>query len=301
MIRQGTSSNHINSLRSVLEVMLQTKDKVVHAKCREIAIILLLPVVESRSTSEESTAYFQLEVSWWLDTVTLPSLSGFCSLVSRCADDSLAILGRTGKALNESIKASRLHWSIIMIGALSEIDTDLASSQMTIQVATRSLLFQRNPIPFAYFITSLSKSTESPGVLTMHSGSALREYAISLVEFKETSSTKRLELLTSLLQSAFSPQHEFCRVLGSFLAQRQLDDTLYPRSFQIGMELSRFSIHVHVVSPGLDGIHESCNELLRRTIPVVSVRISLCYGTAFSIWTMLTIAPPFLSSIMKII
>jgi hypothetical protein len=281
--------------------MLRTKDKVVHMKCREIAIILLLPVVESRSTSEESIAYFQLEVSWWLDAVTLPSLSAFCSLISLCADDSLAVLGRTGTALNTNAETLQLQWSIIMIGALSEIDGDVASYQMTIQVATRSLLFQRNPIPFARFIASLSKSPESAGVLTTQSSSPLVQYARSLVEYNETPSKKRLDQLTSLLECAFSPRHEFCKVLGSFLSERRLDDTLYHTSFQTAMELARFSIHVQLISPELDRIHESCSELLRRTIPAVSVRMSQCSCSSFPSWMILTLGTPFLSAIVKII
>lgn len=267
-------SNYVNSLVSVLEIMLRTKDKVVHTKCREIAIILLVPVVESRSTSEESIAYLKLEVSWWLDALTLQSLPVFCSVVALCTDDSLAVLGRTGRALSANVETMQLHWSIILIAALSEIDCDAACCQMTVQVATRSLLFQRNPVPFACFMMSLTSLPESPAVSATPSGRALIEYAKSLAEFEETPAKKRLDQLTSLLRCVFSPQHEFCDISGSFTSEQRLDDALYPRSIRRAIELARFAVHVRMISPGLARIHKSCNEVLRRTIPDVLVRTS---------------------------
>lgn len=235
-------------------------------------MMLLFPLVESRSTGEESIAYFKVEVAWWLDAVTLPSLSSFCGLVSLCADDSLAILGRLGEALSDKVDTLQLHWSIIMIAALSEIDGDEAGWPMILQVATRSFVFQRNPIPFACFINSLMKSPESPRMFRTQSGGALVEYATSLFEYEETHAKKRLDKLMNLLKNNFSLRHDFCVVLGNFLHMESLDGTLYPRSFQTAIELARFSIHVHSISLGLDWIHKSCDDLLRRTIPYVLVR-----------------------------
>ena len=266
-------SNHIKSLGPVLEIMLRTKDNVVHTKCREIAIILLLPLVESRSTSEESDAYLKLEVSWWLDSVTLPSLSAFCRIVTLCAEDSLGVLGRVGKALSTDIETMQLTWSIIMIAAISEIEGEIESCQMVIQVATRSLLFQRNPIPFACFINAEMKSPDKTHLIVPPpSSTALVEYALSLVEYNQIPAQERFDRLLNLVKSAFSQRHEFCKALGSFISNGRPSDSLYPSSFQAAMELARFSIHVCMVSPRLDWIHKSCNDLLLRTIPSVLVR-----------------------------
>ncbi len=267
-----------SSLFEILEIMLRTKDQATYMQCREIAQIILLPIVISRCTNEESLEYVKLELSWWLDAVTLPSLAAFCNIISLCGDDSLAVLGRSGKVLATSVETSQLNWSIVMIAALSESHVDIAFRDIVVQVATRVLLFQRNPIPFSNFI----KLLEDSDVLISLPGRLLVQYTEAIINFEAGMSKERLNRLGKLVKAVFSCQSTFCTVLKSLSSEAILVDSFY-KSSQAALEIARFSIHLHLISEELDQSLSVCKDVLRRTTPILLVCIESsllrCMGT----------------------
>lgn len=261
-------ASYTRSIGEVLQIMLRTRDNAVYSCCREIASILLLSIVGYRTKNGESLEYGRLEVSWWLDALTLSSVSDFCSILSLCTDDSLEVLGRTGKAVARSTESSKLTWTIILMASLSERKVADEFFQMTIQVASRSLLVQRNPVPFAAFVASLNESMGGSGALGTSAGQRLVKYATTLVDYERTSADSRLGRLTTLVNAVFEPQHEFRRLL-SWSVQNGKNGQLSFQSLHAAVELSRFCIHAFLVASEAKA---ACFEVLRRTISSLLVR-----------------------------
>lgn len=252
----------------ILEIMIRTKDDFVYNQLHDIAEIILLPIVGSRSTNEESMEYIKVELSWWLDAVTLPALPAFCTLISQVGADSLAVLGRNGKALERMVERSELNWSILMIAALSESQLDKSLQSMVIQVAIRVLLFQRNPIPFATLIVLMTEKNAT--LFDTVSGRCLAEYVDCIVQFQPSASRTRIERLTKLMETVFTSKHVFRRALNSL----NFDQT--PHSLTLStprrtVEIARFLIHVHLISESLHQVRNICNALLRLVIPPLLV------------------------------
>lgn len=283
-IRMYNHHNAGDSVAAILEIMLSTKDQTIYTQCRDMAQMIISPIIEARSTNKESSEYIKLELSWWLDAVTPQTLSALCNLISLGAEDSLAVLGRSGKALARSVETSQLNWSILMIAAFSEDRADIAFRTMVIQVATRVLLFHRNPVPFATFLLSVRKELENSDTLNMLPGHLLLDYAESILDFENVKSTTRLKRLQQLVKKVFSASSNFCKVLELFSSDI---NSSHLASQQGNLEIARFSIHLHQISEELYQLRKVCQEVLRRVTPKLLVRPN-CSNPAFVDHRMLT-------------
>jgi hypothetical protein len=80
---QGLSNKFLNSCRMVLEIMLTTKCQVVHSLSRDLALSLLIPVMESKFTDNEKSYTMQHESTWWIDALTINCLvPAFCKILN---------------------------------------------------------------------------------------------------------------------------------------------------------------------------------------------------------------------------
>jgi len=227
--------------------MLRTKDCVVHDACFDIARIILLPIFEGRTTGSESIEYVRVELNWWLDALTMATLSSFCELLSTCTCRSLDILGEIRGSLTKDVSVQNLNCSVLMMAALAETRRENSFTVMVVGVATKLLLFHRDPVPFAKLIQSVQILTGATGVLSTEHGSCLVIYARSLVEFRN-GTEDTLVCLKELLSAALGPRHIFLKFLANVADERKTNPKSFPMASYDVLATARFYIHLRVVT-----------------------------------------------------
>jgi len=234
--------------------------------------IIILSTTGSRATQGSNLEYGRIEVEWWLDGLSLASLSDFCNVLTSCAENSLEVLGRAGKALASCTDQSQMNWSIILTACLAQTDGTGEFFYLVAQVASRCLLFQRNPLPFAGFLLSMKGRLHTSGVFGTAAGRLVLDYATMLYGYSRTLPDARLENLASLVNQVFTSRHHFCRLIPISLGRDPVEKLLC-RSYQEAVELSRFCIHSCLLADDLDQPRKTCYEVLRQTIPALLVRM----------------------------
>jgi len=252
--------------------MLQTKDDVVHDRCLEIARILLAPVLEGRSNGPESIEYTRVELDCWLDALTIETLPFFCEIVATARVRSIVVLGEIASAVTKYLAAGHLNCSILMMTAFADSRREVPFAMMVIKVATRVLLFQRDPIPFADFILSVQRLKGDATVLSTAQGSFLVQYSKQLVEFRQ-SQNEAVGCLERLLSATLGPQHTFLKLL---VNAKDSSEEIKPKTAPAApcdiLAFARFYVHIGVVS-GFAFEKVPGQSLLRQMFPAL---ISSC-------------------------
>ena len=247
--------------------MLRTNDSVVHHACLDVARIILLPVFEGRTTGLESMEYVRVELNWWLDAVTVATLSSFCELLSTCTGRSLDILGEISGALTKDVTIKNLNCSILMMAALTETRRENAFTVMVVRVATKLLLFHRDPVPFAKLIQSVQRLKGDIGVLSTENGSLLVMYARSLAEYRN-GTEETLVCLKELLVAGLGPRHIFLKFMAKAPDERESNPKSVPTAACDVLATARFYIHLRVVSA--DFLQDALRKrLLHRLVPAL--------------------------------
>lgn len=246
--------------------MLGTQDHMVYLYSREIAEHLIRLIVESRSTDKESLEYIGFEISWWLDSLSSETLHEFCALLMSISDDPIGVLSKALPTLGTQGKEFRMNFSILLVAALCNTTGSPAFSRTTIQVATRCLLLQQNPVPVAEFILAISETSETSTALRSKSGKTLVAYSSTLSNFDKADGSKRVSSLDELLRDTLPLSHPM----------RQLSHTLQaPTSTYVGRQLPsgdtveqcRFALHLLLVSRDTTRHAAGCLQILRQKIP----------------------------------
>ena len=246
-MHQSYANTHVNSIQCILDIMLRTNDRVVHAACFDIARIILLPVFEGRTTGSESIEFVRVELNWWLDALTMETLSSFCELLATCTCRSLDILGEISGVLTKDVSVQNLNCSVLMMAALAETRREDSFTVMVVGVATRLLLFHRDPVTFAKLIQSVQILTGHMGILSTENGSFLMNYARSLVEFRN-GREDTLVCLKELLSAALGPRHFFLKFLADVADETKSNPKSLPTASCDVLATARFYIHLRVVT-----------------------------------------------------
>jgi hypothetical protein len=245
---QGLPNKFLNSFKTVLEIMLTTKCRVVHSLSRDLALTLLIPVMKSKLTDNEKSNAMQRESTWWIDALTIDCLPAFCKILNYVSDKPLAVIASVGPALATYDISGTMEFSLFLAAALNSADDSSAFSSYVVQVAARCLMVHRNPMPLVGLIQNVGKEDGSPGICKSQSGQFLVKYTRCLVEFDLKNSSLRFELLGKLLRSCFSSDDEWVlayRCLGqnSSSAIKDVIGKYESQSFERSLALIRLLIH----------------------------------------------------------
>jgi hypothetical protein len=255
--------------------MLVTKCRIVHEMSREIALSLLIPVMQSRSSGDDSLECIEHESSCWINALTLECLPAFCKLLLEVSAKALTILASVGPAWGNRGISRRTDFSILLMASLSARDESNAFSFFVLQVTARCLLFQRNPIPLAELIRYVGKKDDSSRVMNSKAAAPLVKYASALLDFENDSGSGRLALLGEMLSSYFSGSDRLATVnkllfeSPSLSAEDLIDQFEVPQTIEKSLELAKFLIHVQLISEGTQMKSSRCWALLRRTVPTM--------------------------------
>lgn len=218
--------------------MLRTTDERVYELSRSVTLHLVTPLIRSRHSDPENLAYIEIEIGWWLDSLSLGSADAFCQALDYLNEKSLVALGSVGSAIMNAGNAACLHLSTLAMVSLSVSNTENSEfDKMVLQVITRCLFIQRNPQTVARFIKSVSES--EAGVLKTIEGKVLASYADALVNFTKYTATIRGKLLNDLVNSCFTEKH----ILSGAFVGGDLNTLGVPATLRDAIESCRFAIH----------------------------------------------------------
>jgi hypothetical protein len=202
-------------------------------------------------------------------------LPAFCKVLNDVAHNALNIIASVGRAWTEFEVSRATSFSPLLMASLSVVDGSPAFSSLVVQVTSRCLLFQRNPMPLAFLIQYVCKQEDRLIAMKSKAGVPLFEYAKALVDFDHASGSKRLELLGKMLRSCFSPGNKWLAAY-SWLRQspsaaaENVDDWFeIPQTFEKSLAFTKFLIHVQLISNDTEMVPDRCWALLRRTVPTM--------------------------------
>lgn len=235
----------MNSIERVLVIMLQTRDDEVHGACFAIAVELLIPILEARTSGKESIEYVKAEIDWWLGSLSMATVPMFCELVNACLTNSLGVFGDIGMALTDH-KVSNANWSILTMAALGSTCREESFVVLLLRVVTKILLFQRDPIPFAKFLRSIEHLQDPCGALSTSHGQLLSGYGNYLLGH-ECSVEQPIVYLQNLLIAVLEPTSLFVEILNDWPASKSCPKNFQlPRKSRHILASVRFLIHLKV-------------------------------------------------------
>jgi hypothetical protein len=274
----------LNSCKVVMEIMITTKSEQVWKKARAIVLRVLAPIFQYRSDDEESLECLYYEAACWVDGLTADSLDPLCKLMKDASLLSLSSTAIVGKAWTRAClprPVPCIPISPILTTALSQpVECSKSLSELTLQVTSKCLLYQRNPMPLVALI-SLCHDKYDSFVLKSPLAKPLIAYAQSLL-LENSSGVDKHKLLRKLA-SAFSPKQSMIFSLVRSTEESPVVGSDEAKSLLAGSMLSqdenivavRVLIHVMVLTEG-EGKAESCSlAILCHVVPLIlQVRMS---------------------------
>ena len=276
----------LNSHKVILEIMLKSKCHIVHSMSRQIALDLMAPLLQSRCVELEDFEYMEFEAACWVDGLTISSLPLFCTLLHDVSQKGISAIAGVSAvwAENKISQAMRLS---PLIASLSSVESSRGFSSLIIQVCTRCLVFQRNPIPLAALVCHVGENESLSCAMRSDAAIPLLSYARSLLNFHPEDGPARLELLERLLESSLSSKNTLLTVFKLLNDSPQSENLLIeafqcPATLEELQVLSKFLIHAILISYGKDDVSDRCWALLRFTTPTI---LLVSYGLAYCQFT----------------
>jgi hypothetical protein len=274
----------LNSCKVVMEIMITTKSEQVWKKARAIVLRVLAPIFQYRSDDEESLECLYYEATCWVDGLTADCLDPLCKLMKDASLLSLSSTAIVGKAWTRAClprPVPCIPISPILATALFQpVECSKSLSELTLQVTSKCLLYQRNPMPLVALI-SLCHDKYDSFVLKSPLAKPLIAYAQSLL-LENSSGVDKHKLLRKLA-SAFSPKQSMIFSLVRSTEESPVVGSDEAKSLLTGSMLSqdenivavRVLIHVMVLTEG-EGKAESCSlAILCHVVPLIlQVRMS---------------------------
>jgi hypothetical protein len=274
----------LNSSKVVMEIMITTKSEQVWKKARAIVLRILAPILQYRSDDEESLECLNYEAACWVDGLTADCLDPLCKLMKDASLLSLSSTAIVGKAWTRAClprPVPCIPISPILTTALFQpVESSKSLSELTLQVTSKCLLYQRNPMPLVALI-SLCHEKDDSFVLKSPLAEPLIEYAQSLL-LDNSSGADKHELLRKFV-TAFSPKESMIfslvrstgksAVVGGDEATSLLDRSMLSQDEKI--VALRVLIHVMVLTQGERNTESSSLVILCHVVPsILQVRIS---------------------------
>jgi hypothetical protein len=263
--------------------MLRSNDIIVQNACFEIVTMILLPFFTGRNTGSASIEYLRVELTWWLHALTTETLPLFCESVASCVSRALDILGDIGSALTKDLASQNLNCSILMMAALSDCKRESPFAGMVVHVATRMLLFHRDPLPFANFLQSVRSLQGDVGVLSTEHGTLLVQYCRVIVEWQRYTD-ENLFCLEALVSATLGPGHIFHKFLADVTDGQKISPQSVPSAPCDILATARFYVHLRIIS---ERVFES--RPIQRILSQMSPSLISCCRTQFQLLTSQTI------------
>jgi hypothetical protein len=240
---------------------LATRSEVILREARLIAIDLICRMSPKRDDGVE------YETACWVDGITKQTREEYCSLLQDVANVSFPIVIELANACHKAnlpnpVPLSRL--STILVRALQRMpQASMEFSLLTIQVVTKCLLRDLQPLPLAVMILDAVEREDLAS--TRPAIDDLVEYARSIVFFDRYIGSDRFRLAVGLLKSCF------CRDSYPLAWLAPGCGTGQPRrpAGQDYISLTRQVTHMAAICEGDDRVR--CCNVLRRLLPVAIV------------------------------
>lgn len=261
-------------------IVISARSSHIYQLSRSIAVDVLCrisPKAESEDALKLRTIW-KYEATCWVDGLSSATVNEFCRLIEKtvlATMPTFVTLLRAWRSAGlpvESIPTTQP--SSILIQALEMLPkTSDAFSLLIMQVASKCLLFDINPLPVAALILDAAHKPKT------HS---LASYARSLIYYDEYTATKRISLVMQMLTDHFSvrsfPANLFltCRSVVAPRAPLILAPDMKAFAKLDCLALAQQILHLATISR--EGGHESFDKLLRRMLPAaLSVRDSVTH------------------------
>ena len=262
----------MNSLSTTLEIMLTTRIRGIHEVSRRIAYNLIIQgIVPRKLRGSEIALCIEFEIDCWMDGLTLDALPPFCTMLSDATKNGINTIAILGDAWTEYAIPPAMRFSPLVAALSSTRESTADFSSLTTQVATRCLLFQRNPIPMAAICSSSLEGNSS--TTQRKNRERLVSYAKFLLAHKQDH-VKALDLLCNLLGSSLAPGNPLSVAL-TFLCgtdpsiESRRANLLTALTFDKSFYLARFLIHVCLLVGNAGEIRDRCWVLLRQITPTL--------------------------------
>jgi hypothetical protein len=249
--------------------MLKTRVEHIHARARRIALRILSPVFQNRSNDTESNRSLDYEATCWVDALSMECLEGFCKLLNEASLLSLSSVASVGLAWTKAGlpgSVACIPFSAVLTTALSQVPGHSSGLALqTFQVATKCLLYQRNPLPLAALIVYLREKAEQSDMAKSDSGEELWKYAQSLLKM-ELVAEEQQQLLAMVVSGFLSRTSLLYRTVEFATGEHIFEVS---PSHGEAIVASRLLIHIMKISEGCASTTTRCVALLRRNLPIL--------------------------------
>eukprot|EP00934_Nitzschia_sp_Nitz4_P000527 Nitzschia sp. Nitz4//scaffold3_size479765//151860//159289//NITZ4_000065-RA/size479765-augustus-gene-0.16-mRNA-1//1//CDS//3329550653//527//frame0 len=236
----------VSLVRAVLETMMRTNDNATHASCSYLVTQVVREILKPRCRDDEAVAYLSLELSWWMDVLTVETLDEFCDSLRITIADPLGSLSNVVDVLSSVDILENADLSNLLVVSLCRESVSNAFASAWAQVATRCLLVHRSSLSVARLLVAMGGKLKNFQGEATEAGKALFQYSFCIVEQDDNKSSDMLLHLQTLVKCTFSPSSAFWDLLFNPVSANKpvsSDQTL-----QESIEICRFAIHMNFAS-----------------------------------------------------
>ncbi|CAJ1918000.1 unnamed protein product [Cylindrotheca closterium] len=244
-----------DAFKNVLEIMLHTKEGSVYKDSRVIAINLLVRMLQSRWTDENSESFIRYESECWINGLTIDSLPSFCALLRDVTENELQIVATIGDVWSRCKAVGPMTCSLLLFAAWATEKPLAAFAKLFSQVSLRVMLFHRSPLVVANLIHFADKeSSWSEGESVPEFTKDLVHYASMLRHFDGVDGTVERKTLGKIFNSLVGKGDIITMALtwvhskSSITLESFLNEIESDRLTEDASALARFLIHVNIIS-----------------------------------------------------
>jgi hypothetical protein len=216
------------------------------------------------------------EATVWISSLTSGTMASFFKLIDTISiHHSWSQVAFVGKAWKKHKGKRKMHFSVLLVAALSDDDHSMSFVRFVGQVVARCMFILKDPVPLAEVIVhggEQEQCTASSEIMK-----PLVEYARLLVNFDRENQKKATASLGKLLTAFFLNDSAYVHVFGSFSGTEKtsLEERCHhsrPNGFCdqfVRLELIHFLNHIFIVLPHTTGALERYRLALLHLLPAL--------------------------------
>lgn len=199
------------SSRIVFDIMLSTRNRMVHRLCRVVCRNLMITALSPPATDQETLSCIAHEANCWIDAMCPSTLTFIFNILNEVLHNSLTHLSLVSQSWTKHDVFKRMHFSLLLAAALSAPDVPHSFQTLLAQVTARCLLNMDYPLSLAALVSDASQ--QSRGEKNITSSNAVAIYSGALLQRNRMDDVDRKIILQNFVSRSFAENSCFRRVV----------------------------------------------------------------------------------------